>query len=101
MVEQYRVEDDAPWAEREGAGRAGRWATLAPAARPPTIRTSYADCVLMTRSTKPGCASDHAGADFRIASWITSPSCHSGSTWRCSNIRRYSAFISGLSAFFL
>src|SRR5229473_546648 len=24
MVEQYRVEDDAPWAEREGAGRAGR-----------------------------------------------------------------------------
>jgi hypothetical protein len=24
MVEKYRVEDDAPWAEREGAGRAGR-----------------------------------------------------------------------------
>ena len=61
---------------RAATGPRSSRARLAPAAPPPPISASY-----------PRISSGHAGADLRIASWMTFPSCHSGSPSRCSSIR--------------
>ncbi len=53
-------------------------------------------------STSPiGGRAARSGQPFRIASWITCPSCQSGSAWRCSRIAANWRPISALSAFFL